>query len=133
MFRIRRFGIVQTATTVAVLYMVAIAILIVPLAFLVTVLRSAIPPGDGSAFDVTGIIVFALIAIVGYGIATWVITAISCVVYNLVAGWVGGIHVQIEPVAPPPSAPSFGSTATLPPTTTPTAPPPPVPPAAPAA
>lgn len=129
MFRIRRFGIVQTATTVAVLYMVAIAILIVPFAFLATALLPAIPASDGPTFDVSGIIVFALIAIVGYGVATWVITAISCAVYNLVAGWVGGIQVQLDPVAPPPPVPTWGPTST-PPTSTP--PKPPAPPAAPA-
>lgn len=126
MFRIRRFGIVQTATTVAVLYMVAIAILIVPFAFLATALLSAMPATGGPTFDVSGIIVFALIAIVGYGVATWVITAISCAVYNLVAGWVGGIQVQLDPVAPPPPVPNWGPTSTPP---TPTAPTPPVAPA----
>ena len=42
-----------------------------------------------------------------YGVVGWVMTAIGCAIYNLVAGWVGGIEVQLESVAAP-VAPQWG-------------------------
>ena len=123
MYRIRRFGIIKTATTVAVLYMVAIAIFAIPLALLVSAVGSAIPTAAGPSIDASGIIMFVLLLIVGYGIGTWVFTAIACALYNLVARWVGGVEMQLEAVAPPPPVPTWGAPATP----APSAPPPPTP------
>lgn len=111
MYRIRRFGIVKTATMVAVLYMVGIAIFAIPFALFISAVGSAIPTGAGPSIDASGIIMFALLLIVGYGIGTWVITAIACALYNLVARWVGGVEMQLEAVAPPPPVATWGSTA----------------------
>ncbi len=117
MYRIRRFGIIKTATMVAVLDMVGIAIFAIPFALLFSAVGSAIPAGAGPSIDASsGIIMFALLLIVGYGIGTWVLTAIACALYNLVARWVGGVEMQLEAVAPPPPVPTWGSTVpTVPP------------------
>ena len=116
MYRIRRFGIIKTATMVAVLYMVGIAIFAIPFALLFSAVGSAIPAGAGPSIDASGIIMFALLLIVGYGIGTWVLTAIACALYNLVARWVGGVEMQLEAVAPPPPVTTWGSTVpTVPP------------------
>jgi hypothetical protein len=118
MYRIRRFGIVKTATVVTVLYMVASAIFIVPLGLIAA---AANPNNAGS--QAVPFIVGGLLFIVLYGVIGWIITAIGCAIYNLVGSWMGGIEVQIEPVGP-------GGGDTL---WTPTAPiAPPSPPAAPA-
>ena len=45
-----------------------------------------------------GILVFGLLAAVLYGVVGWILTAIGCAVYNLVAGWVGGIEVQVDQI-----------------------------------
>lgn len=116
MYRIRRFGIVKTATTVAVLYMVIIAIFLVPFVLLFAALGSTIPARAGTpSLDAGSIVAFGLVAIVGYGLVGWVITAISCALYNLVAGWIGGIEIELDAVAAPPPVPAWGPPATPPP------------------
>jgi hypothetical protein len=115
MFRIRRFSVIKTSNVAALIYMVAVAIFVIPFALLFAVAGTASQVQGG----VTGGIVFAVVAIFGYGLLGWVFTAFACLIYNLVAGWIGGIEVQVEPVAPPPPPPSW-----MPPAT-PTPPPPP--------
>ena len=97
MYTIRRFSIVKTATVVAVMYVVIIAIFIIPFAFLAV----AVGRGDSAAGGVVGAIVVGLIAAVIYGVFGWIFTAIACAIYNLAAGWVGGIEVQVDQAAPP--------------------------------
>ncbi len=114
MYRIRRFGVLKTATTVAVLYMVVITIFLIPFALLFAAVGSAIPTGASNvSLDVGGgMVVFGLVVIVFYGVATWVFTAISCALYNLVAGWVGGVEIQLDAVAPPPPVPTWSPSVT---------------------
>lgn len=121
MYRIRRFGVMKTATVAAVMYMVIVAVFVVPFALLALLIAPS--QGTGSAAAAGGILVFALLAIFGYGLAGWVFTAIAAAVYNLAARWVGGIEVEIETVAPPPPLPVWGTTAAPPmPPSTPPAP-----------
>lgn len=120
MYRIRRFGIVKTATTVAVLYMVVVAVFLVPFLLLFAAAASNLSTGVGDvSVGVGSMVALGLVAIFGYGLVGWVVTAISCALYNLVAGWVGGVEIQLEAVAPPPPVPVWG------PSTTPPAAPPP--------
>jgi hypothetical protein len=114
MYTIRRFSIMKTATVVAVMYVVIVAIFIIPFAILAV---AAGQSGSGAAGGIS-VLVFGLIAAVLYGVVGWVITAIACAVYNLAAGWVGGIEVQIDQSAPPPAQQLWAPTA-----------PPPAPPA----
>jgi len=116
MFRIRRFGVVKTATVVAIMYMVIVGVFVVPFALLA--LLVAPTQGSGSAGTGVSILLFGLVAIFGYGLLGWVFTAIAAAIYNLAAGWVGGIEVEIETVAPPPPLPAWGTTAPSPPTNT---------------
>jgi hypothetical protein len=86
-YRIRRFGIQSTALTVGVLYFV-LALLLAPLFYLIS---SNAPPSEklpGIAF-VLGPFVYAVI---GY-----VAAAIGCWLYNLIAGWSGGVSLTLEP------------------------------------
>jgi len=111
MVRIRRFGIVQTANTVAAIYAIVIAIVFLPIAAFVAV------AGRGTGFGEAGavaVLVGGLIIAVVYAVVIWIFTAIAAVLYNLVAGRVGGIEVQLETVAPPPPsvAASWGQPAT---------------------
>lgn len=121
MYRIRRFGVIKTATVVAVMYMLIVAVFVVP--FLLLALVFAPTQGSGATGGIAGILAFGLLAIFGYGALGWVFTAIGAALYNLAARWVGGIEVQIETVAPPPPLPAWN--------TGPAAPPPPSGPAAP--
>lgn len=132
MFRIRRFGVMKTATVVAVMYMLIVAIFVVPIALIA--LFVAPSQGQSAGAGVVGILTVGVVAIVGYGLLGWVFTALALALYNVAAGWVGGIEVQVETVAPPPPMPAWGTTTTQGPPSPPPAAPPPVtpPPSAPA-
>ncbi len=105
MFRIKRFNVVKTSTAGAVMYMVGIAIFIVPFALLFGIAATA---ADAPAqLGIAAVIGIALSLIFGYGILGWVFTAIACLIYNFVAGWIGGIEVEVEPVAPPLPPPAW--------------------------
>lgn len=122
MFRIRRFSVIKTSNVVALIYMVVVAVFAVPIALIVAVAGTATDvPGTGAV----GGVVFALAAILFYGLLGWVFTAIACAIYNLVASWIGGIEVQVEAVAPPAPPPAWMPPATPPPATPPPTSPPP--------
>ena len=120
MYRITRFNVIKTSNVVAVIYMLIVAVFVVPFLVLGFALGGATGGAEGAQTLVGPGLFFGVIAILGYGLLGWVFTAIACLIYNLAAGWVGGVEVQIEPVAPPPPPPAWMA---------PTAPP--APPAAP--
>lgn len=113
MYRIRRFGITKTATVVAVMYMVIVAIFVIP--FLIIGLVVGAMGGAEARQFFGGGLIFGLFAILGYGLFGWIFTAIACYIYNVAAGWVGGIEVQVEPVAPPPPLPAWMAAPPQPP------------------
>lgn len=84
--QIRRFGVGQTAKVVGVLYAL-MGLLAIPI-FLVAATLSPKETGFGTGFA------FALPIL--YGIMGFIFTAIGCAIYNLVAGWVGGVEVELE-------------------------------------
>lgn len=109
MYRIRRFGVVRTATVVAVAYAIGFGIIAIPLALI----GLAAPRGAFAAAAVVPIFLFVLLVV--YPLVIWVFTAIACLVYNLAARWVGGIEVEIERpprvwtgAGWPPSTPPWG-------------------------
>lgn len=108
MYRIRRFGVMKTATVVAIMYMLIVGVFVVPILLLALV---AAPNASGS---IGGIVVFGLLAVFGYGLLGWVFTAIAAAIYNLAARWVGGIEVEIEAVAPPPPLPAWSTSRAAP-------------------
>jgi len=121
MYRIRRFGVIKTATVVAIMYMVIVGVFVAPFA-LVGLL---IAPSQGGAGTAAGIVAFGLLAIFGYGLLGWVFTAVAAAIYNLAARWVGGIEVEIEHVVSPAPPPDWMLTSTAPTTPPPTSGPPP--------
>jgi hypothetical protein len=127
MYRIRRFGVVKTATVVAIMYMVIVGVFVAPFALL----GLLIAPSQGGAGTAAGIVAFGLLAIFGYGLLGWVFTALAAAIYNLAARWVGGIEVEIEHVVPPAPPPDWMLTSagpTAPPSAPPASSPPPSPP-----
>jgi hypothetical protein len=84
-YEIRRFQILQTARILALLYAI-IGLLLAP--FLV--LASSLDPEQGSIG-----LAFALLLPPLYGLFGFVGTVIGAFIYNLVAGWVGGIGVEL--------------------------------------
>jgi len=86
-YRIRRFGIQSTALTVGIMYFI-IALAIAPLFYLASRNAPTGEPLPGIAF-VLGPFIYAVI---GY-----VVTAIGCWLYNMIAGWSGGVSLTLEP------------------------------------
>ncbi len=116
MYSIRRFGVIRTATIVAVMYMVVVAVFFVPIAVIAAIAGAAYT-GDatGGGAGLIGTLVLGLLAAVVYGAMGWVFTALACLLYNLAARWVGGIEVQVDRVVPPPTVvPAWTTTATPP-------------------
>jgi hypothetical protein len=106
-YRIRRFGIMKTATVAAIMYVIVIAIFFVPATLIVGIASTS-----GGATNVGGnvgaLIITGIIAALLYGLLGFVVTAVACAVYNLAAGWVGGIEVQVEALQPPQAPPVWG-------------------------
>jgi hypothetical protein len=86
--QINRFSIGQTAKFMGVLYLL-FGLLFAPL-FLVMGMFA--PDGQGGVFGT----VFAIAMPIMYGIFGVVGGAIGAGLYNLVAGWVGGIEVELD-------------------------------------
>lgn len=83
--RIRRFGVGQTAKVVGVLYLL-VGLLLAPMFLLAAILAP-----DQASFGVA----FAVGLPILYACAGFVGAAIGCAIYNIVAGWVGGIEVEL--------------------------------------
>jgi hypothetical protein len=86
MAQIRRFGVGQMAMVLGVLY-VLIGVIFLPIFFIVTALSPA-ETGFGMGF--------ALSLPLIYGVAGFISGAVGAFLYNIVAGWVGGIEVELE-------------------------------------
>jgi hypothetical protein len=83
--RIKRFSIAQTAKVLGVVYTV-VGLIIAPFILIASrVAPQEYPYGPGVAMAVPII----------YGCIGFIATAIGCAVYNMVAGWVGGIEVEL--------------------------------------
>jgi hypothetical protein len=89
-YRIRRFGIQSTALTIGVLYFF-IALLIAPFFFM----ASRNGPPEQALPGIAFVLGPFLYAIIGY-----VASAIGCWLYNLIAGWSGGVTFTLEPAGP---------------------------------
>jgi hypothetical protein len=84
--QIRRFGIGQTAKVIGVLYA------LMGVVFIPFVLISTMFAPKEARFGTA----FALALPILYGVFGFIFTAIGCAIYNLVAGWVGGVEVELE-------------------------------------
>ena len=103
-FTIARFDPVRTANIVAALYAVIVlvfgALFAIPFGLIALVAgeRSGQPGFAGGG--VIGVLLLLLIAVVFYAGIGWVFTAITCALYNWLAGRIGGIQVDVRQEAP---------------------------------
>jgi hypothetical protein len=86
-YRIRRFGIASTALTMAIIYFV-LGLVIAPLFYLASVNGSPDQKLPGLAFILGPFI---------YAVFGYVFAAIGCWLYNVIAGWTGGVAFTLEP------------------------------------
>jgi hypothetical protein len=104
MHEIKSFGVFQTAKVAAVLYLVISAVIVVPLTFIMM----AVAGNRANPFGLLVLLLPILYAVIGF-----ILTAIGCWVYNLIASMAGGIEIEIvakvEPqFFPPPAPPGVG-------------------------
>lgn len=85
--RITRFSIGQSAKFLGVLYLL-IGLLFVPFFLLMGAFAPEGTGGFGTMFAIAMPVIYAVMGVVG--------GAVGAALYNLVAGWVGGIEMEIE-------------------------------------
>jgi len=95
MFRIRRFSVISTANTVAIMYFIGFLIIAIPLVLIFSVTQVTVTDASGRQATVAISLVFALLIPIFYGLAGWVFTALFCLLYNLTARFTGGIGVDV--------------------------------------
>lgn len=91
MKRIKKFGVMQTSKVVAIIYFLLSAVVMIPIGIIGSLIGDAAYPG----FPSIGGIFFIFLPIL-YGILGFIVTAIGCLIYNLIAGWTGGIEIEVE-------------------------------------
>lgn len=111
MFRIRRFSVLSTANTVAIMYFIGFLIVVVPLVLIFSISQVTLTDTSGQQVTIgAGGLVFLLLIPLLYGVVAWVGTALFCLLYNLTARFTGGIGVDVRSnapavvAAPPPAA-----------------------------
>ena len=119
MVRIRRFNVIKTANVVALMYVVLIAIFAIPFLLIFGIAGVSTNGGPSVGAGLVGILVGGVFVALLYGLLGWVFTAVGCVIYNVVAGWVGGIEVQVDRVEPPAPPPAWMAPGAQPPTAPP--------------
>ncbi len=110
---VRRFDVVRTANIVAALYAVIIVVML--LVFFVPFMligglagMAGGDSGSGIAFLGAGLIgslVFLVLGAAFYAVIGWVMTAIMVVIYNWIAGRIGGLQIDVQVEGPWPGAP----------------------------
>lgn len=93
MKRLKRIGVLQTSIVGALVMAGVSVIVFVPFAIIAGIVNSVV----GNTFPFSGGMFLVGMPIL-YGIIGFVMTALSCFVYNLIAQWVGGIEFELEDV-----------------------------------
>jgi hypothetical protein len=95
MAQIKRFGVVQTAKFFAIIYLIIGMLAIVPMFLMTLIMGLATGGAEGGIVGLFGG-VFLLFMPIVYALAGFVFVALGCLIYNLVAKWVGGIEIELE-------------------------------------
>ena len=95
MAQIKCFGVFQTAKFVAILYFIFTALFLIPFGLFFMVAGTAFGDDVGIFGALFGG-VFILFLPVIYGVIGFVFVAIGCLIYNLLAKYVGGIELEIK-------------------------------------
>ncbi|QHL88482.1 hypothetical protein GU926_14000 [Nibribacter ruber] len=99
--RLRRINVWQAAKIAAIIYLLLFAVIFIPLGLFMTALPTPDTGVDSGVWQAFGT-AFFFVAPLLYAFFGFIFTAIACAVYNLVAGWTGGIEIQTESVATDP-------------------------------
>ena len=104
MHRVRRFDVLSVAKISGLCYG-AMGLVLVPFFLLFGMIAGqaakqsggAVPSGFGAMFGVG----MAVMAPIFYGVMGFIMGALGAFIYNLISQWVGGIEVELQPVAAP--------------------------------
>ena len=80
----------------AVTYALIWAVLGLPFVFLMGAVMSQIPGNNNAGMAFGGGIMGYFFGIIGYGLAGGIGSVVGAFIYNLVAGWMGGLELEIE-------------------------------------
>ena len=124
MVSIRRFGVIRTSNVAALIYFILSFIVVIPLALLLAA-APQIPVTDGlgrtTTVNIGASAIFLLLLPFIYGIGGWILTALGCLLYNVVASftvasqWKWRVRPRRHPLPPSRAgasrSPSFGLSA----------------------
>lgn len=112
MIRVRRIGVVRTATVASVVYLLITLIILLPF---VLVLATAGPititdqAGRTTTFELSPFVLLLLPFV--YALIGWVLTALFCLIYNLAAAITGGAELELVGEIPAGGIPTGGTPA----------------------
>ncbi len=123
MLRIKRLRVLSVAKIVGGVY-AGVGLLVAAIlasVFLIAALIGSAATEEfaaaGLAGGVFGALVILIFAPLFYGVLGFIVGIVGAFVYNLMAGWIGGIEVEVEtitygglPTGAPPAAPPASST-----------------------
>ena len=112
--QVRRVGVLSYAKIMAVVMAGVMLIIGIPVGLIMMVIGAAAMTQDGAAGGI-GIgmgLAYMIILPIVYGVLGFIMGAISALIYNVAAGFVGGIEIELENAeteyaAPPP--PQYGA------------------------
>lgn len=96
MKRVKRFGVYQTSKVAAIIMFFIALIFMIPFA-LIGGIVGGLSGNHFPGFPLGGGFLFIVMPFF-YGIIGFIMTALSCLIYNLIAKWTGGIELEFETV-----------------------------------
>lgn len=101
MQKIRRVGVLSLGTMLAAIY-AALGVLLLPFFLLVGVIGALADEAGGAEAAGAGIVIvfFAILMPIFYGVMGFISGVLAAFIYNFVAGWTGGIEVELTPAVP---------------------------------
>lgn len=97
MKRIKKFGVLQTAKVIAILYLIGSSIFFIPLSLVVLAAKNS-PVFSSALQRNTGLSspIFIMLLPLVYSVFGFIVAAISCLIYNFIATKIGGIEVELD-------------------------------------
>lgn len=100
---IQSFGVLSVAKIMGLINAI-FGFVLMPFFLLIGLLGSMIPNQNGpNPFAGVGGVIFALLAPIFYGTIGFIFGAVGAFLYNLLAKWLGGIEVKLQPTGGQPS------------------------------
>jgi len=90
MRRVKRFGVYQTSKVAAIIMFFVALLFVIPFGLM----SSLFAHTTGKPFFLGGFFLFIMPFL--YGVMGFIMTAVSCAIYNLVSKWTGGIELELE-------------------------------------